>query len=298
MDILEEMAIVALFRAGGAAESGSSPVVALTPERAATVRLGLSSRFDRPHLIDHVRRFPGYAFCTDNGKQFAIAGRWRRRAEIAELIEATRGDRREELIEALTRSLAPQGVRLVVLDYGLEALDPGFYRQAGFNLVERIVEYERPGCSIVVRPRPGLTIRRYEVADHDAILDLERVSFDWLWWNSSDEWDAYVATPAVEVLVGCVDERIVGYAGTTVYRRDGHLDRLAVRRDDQGHGYGAGLLTEALVRMGVRGVRRVGLTTQEHNARSQALYEHYGFYRGRWTYSIHGRWLNPEDPTP
>jgi len=297
LNLTEESAIVAFFRAGGAPDEAASPIVDLTPDRAATIRLGLTSRFDRQHLINHVRRFPGYGFCTQNGKQFAIAGRWRRRAEIAELVEATRGDRREELIEALIRSLTAQGVRLVVLDYGLEALDPSFFRQVGFNLVERIVEYERSSASIVARPRPDLTVRLYRAADRDAILDLERVSFDWLWWNSADEWDAYVATPAVEVLVGSVDGRIIGYAGMTVYRRDGHLDRLAVREDEQGRGYGSGLLTEALLRMDVRGARRVGLTTQEHNARSQTLYEHYGFHRGRWTYSIHGRWLNPEDLT-
>lgn len=262
------------------------------------MRIGLTSRFDRQRLVEHVQRHPGYAYCTDRGEQYVIAGPWRRRADIAEVVEATRGARRIDLIEALARSLIARGVRLMVLDYGVEALDPAFYRRAGFNLIERIVEYERPTSAVKRGLRPSLKVRPYHAADRDAVLAVERESFEWLWWNSGEEWDTYVATPNVEVLVGCVDEQIVGYAGFTVYRRDGHLDRLAIRSSDQGRGFGAGLLVEALARMDERGARRVALTTQEHNGRSQALYERYGFQRGRWTYSIYGRWLNPEDLSP
>ncbi|HEX5418303.1 MAG TPA: GNAT family N-acetyltransferase [Chloroflexota bacterium] len=276
-------------------DDGSAPIVEITPEQVGTIRIGLTSRLDRHRLTEHVRRYPGYAYSTERGQQYVVAGPWRRRPEIAEIVEATRGERRLDLIEALVRSLAGRGIRLLVLDYGVEALDPAFYRRAGFNLVERIVEYERPNCTVERRPRPSLRIRQYRAADRDQVLDLEHESFEWLWWNSGEEWDSYIAAPNVEIIVGCTDERIVGYAGFTVNRRDGHLDRLAVRSSDQGRGYGSGLLVEALARMETRGARRVALTTQEHNGTSQALYERYGFHRGRWTYSIHGRWLNPED---
>jgi [ribosomal protein S18]-alanine N-acetyltransferase len=185
-------------------------------------------------------------------------------------------------------------VRLVVLDYGLHALDPAFYRQVGFLLVERIVEFERPDLPIAPRRSNALSVRRYRPGDREAVLELERESFPWLWWNSPEEWDSYLLTRGVEVLVGCLDGRIVGYAGFVVYHHDGHLDRLAVREAEQGRGFGRALLIDSLARMRERGARRVALTTQEDNVRSQALYLANGFHRSRWTYEIHGRWLGPE----
>lgn len=267
----------------------------MTPEWATSVRIPLTSRFNRSSFAAHLRQNPGMALITEAGREYVVAGRWRRRPDIAELIEVTRGDQRLDLIDALCAELARKGVRLLLLDYGLEALDPAFYRRAGFNLIERIVEYERSSCVVRRRAREGLSIRPYTLADRAAVLELERESFTWLWWNSPDEWDHYCATPAVEVIVGCHAERVIGYAGFVTHNKDAHLDRLAVHRDDQGHGYGAGLLTEALARMHERGAKRVALTTQEDNERSQALYERYGFHRGRWSYAIHGRWLTPED---
>jgi [ribosomal protein S18]-alanine N-acetyltransferase len=232
------------------------------------------------------------SFATNDGRQYVIAGPWRHREDIAELIEATRGSLREELHDRLMIELAAQGYRLVVLDYGLEAKDADFYQHAQFQLVEKILEFERPDLPVPTHPPlAGFTIRPYRSEDHDAVLRVERESFPWLWWNSAPEWDRYVATPGVEVLVGALDDQVVAYAGFVVHRRDGHLDRLAVRDAAQGRGLGAMLLLAALARMSARGARQVSLTTQEQNLRSQRLYEKYGFRRGRWAYQIHGRWL-------
>jgi ribosomal protein S18 acetylase RimI-like enzyme len=243
-----------------------------------------------------VRRYPGLAYVADEGEQYVVAGLWRRRPEIAELIEASRDAERLSLIDTLSESLKQRGFRLLVIDYGLDARDPDFYRRAGFVLVERILEYERPDCHVRSRPRSSnLVVREYRSADRDEVLEAERESFPWLWWNSPAEWDSYLATAGVEVIVATVSDHIVGYAGFVVYHSDGHLDRLAVRQIAQGRGYGAELLTESLVRMGQSGARRVGLTTQEDNYRSQRLYEQNGFRRGRWTYEIHGRWLGPTE---
>jgi ribosomal-protein-alanine N-acetyltransferase len=232
-------------------------------------------------------------FATNDGKQYVIAGPWRHRDDIAELIEASRGDLRCDLLDALIDELKANGYRLIVLDYGLEANDPDFYRRGDFRLVERILEFERPDLPLATPPTPDrFEVQTYQPSDREAILDLERNSFPWLWWNSSEEWDRYVITPAVEVLVGRIDGRIVGYAGFVVHRRDGHLDRLAVSEAEQGRGFGASLLSASLSRMSERGAKLVTLTTQEQNFRSQKLYEQNGFRRGRWTYEIYGRWLD------
>jgi ribosomal-protein-alanine N-acetyltransferase len=269
----------------------------LTPIWTPRVRLSLLSRFDARSLADHVRRFPAMALVASGGRQYVVAGPWRKRADIAELIEASTGELRSALVGGLSRQLAAHGFKLMVLDYGLESRDPTFYRTAGFALVERIFEYERPLLPVTRLATPPGTLRPYRSEDRDAVLEVERESFPWLWWNSQAEWDGYVSTRGVEIRVACRGDQVVGYAGFVVYNREGHLDRLAVHNREQGRGFGAFLLTEALTRLQERGAHRVALTTQETNLRSQRLYEQNGFRRGRWTYDIHGSWLGQPEET-
>jgi ribosomal protein S18 acetylase RimI-like enzyme len=265
----------------------------ITPSSAAKVRLPYTSRFDNRLLANHVRAYPRMAVTTPDGRQYAIAGPWRHRDDIAELIETTRGGLRTELLETLLTDLGARGFALIVLDYGVEAKDPDYYRRNGFRLIERILEYDRPNVPVQhAAPPAGFEVRPYQLKDRDDVLRVERVSFPWMWWNSEEEWDRYTVSPGVEILVGGLAGSIIGYAGFVVHRHAGHLDRLAVRDVDQGRGRGAVLLTSALERMVERGATQVSLTTQEHNLRSQRLYERNGFHRGRWTYEIYGRWLN------
>jgi len=230
------------------------------------------------------------AFVADEGRQYVVAGPWRRRSDVAELIEVSRGGLRASLLATVDTALAAQGVRLLVLDQGAHPVDRELCREAGFGAIERIVEYERSGCT-VPPCRSSLDLRPYRPADREAVLELERQSFPWLWWNSREEWDAYVSLPGVDVIVGVDQERLVGYASTTVYYRDGHLDRLAVRGADQGRGFGAALLVAALTHLDRSGAKQVRLTTQADNHRAQALYEKFGFRRGRLDYEIYGTWL-------
>lgn len=264
----------------------------LTGPKCDAIQLPPSSRFDRRLLAEHVRLNPSMAFASADGRQYAIAGRWRHRQDIAELLEASPGSLRRHLIEALVDDLTNNGFRLLILDYGVEANDPAFYQNSSFHLIERIIEFERPDMPVDVRSWPKtFTVAAYRPGDRQDVLLVEQQSFPWLWWNSREEWDEYVVTPGVEVLVGRLDERVVGYAGLSVHRREGHLDRLAVSRKAQGLGLGASLLSASLSRMAERGARHIALTTQEDNLRSQKLYEQNGFKRGRWTYEIYGRWL-------
>ncbi|MGH2458192.1 MAG: GNAT family N-acetyltransferase [Chloroflexota bacterium] len=270
----------------------------MTPAWVGRIRLPLVSRFTARTLADHLRAHPGMAFVADGGRQYAIAGPWRRRAEIAELIEAGNGRARSQLLAALTDALTRQGVELLVLDDGSHAVDRDLCRDAGLMVIERIVEYRRPTCQ--VEPRSStLEIRAYTPADRDAVLAVERESFPWLWWNSQEEWDAYVASLGVDVLLGIERGRLIGYASTTIYHTDGHLDRLAVREGDQGRGFGSALLLAALAQLDRAGARRVRLTTQEDNVRSQSLYQRHGFRAGGAIYEIYGKRLKaPEGSRP
>ena len=68
--------------------------------------------------------------------------------------------------------------------------------------------------------------------------------------------------------------------------------RIAVIPERQGSGYGLETLHFAIARLSDLGARRVGLSTQADNLRSQQLYERYGFRRtGGNDYTIYGQWL-------
>jgi ribosomal protein S18 acetylase RimI-like enzyme len=270
----------------------------LTPDLAGRIRLPLTSRFTARSLAEHARLYPGMGLLADEGRQYIVAAPWRHRSEVAELVEVSRGNLRSYLVERLGEVLVDSGVKLLVLDYGLGALEPRFFRAEGFDLIERIIELERPDQPVDRIRAPGLAIHRYHAGDREAVLELERESFPWLWWNSPEEWESYTAAKEVEVVVGRVDRRVVGYAGFVVYGREGHLDRLAVREGEQGKGFGASLLSVSIERMRERGAKRISLTTQETNVRSQALYFRNGFRRSRWTYEIHGKWLDEANGPP
>ncbi len=300
-DRFEGVTIFSHFRHRLTAERAaptSIAIEALTPVSTANVRLPITSRFSNRTLADHTRAHPGMGLIANSGRDYLIAGSWRHRSDIVELIELSSGDHRGELIRRLASKLAGAGVKLLILDYSVGAHDPSFFRREGFVLIERILEFERLPGEIGSKPRPvGFTMQNYTAAAGPRILDLEKQAFPWLWWNSNEEWSAYIANPGVEIIAGYYDGEIVGYAGFVVYRNDGHLDRLAVHRNFHGRGLGSALLTEAMIRMADRGAKRIALTTQENNYQAQRLYENYGFRRGRWTYEIHGKWLGPgEDP--
>src|SRR5579859_3612476 len=85
-----------------AATAGIEP---LTPRWTPRIRLSLLSRFDSRSLADHVRRFPKLALVADAGRQYVVAGPWRKRSDIAELIEASPGALRSALIDELAVGL-------------------------------------------------------------------------------------------------------------------------------------------------------------------------------------------------
>ncbi|HVC35813.1 MAG TPA: hypothetical protein VNL16_20070, partial [Chloroflexota bacterium] len=90
------------------------------------------SRFSPRTLADHVRRYPSMAFVADEGRQYVVAGPWRRRSDVAELIEVSRGGLRASLLATVDTALAAQGVRLLVLDQGAHPVDRELCREAGF----------------------------------------------------------------------------------------------------------------------------------------------------------------------
>lgn len=277
-------------------QPGRIDVDPLTPEAAARLRPSLFARCSSSDLARRVRLNPDLAFVVRNQNHYAIGAHWRRRGEIGEVTEVSRGPYRRQLLQRLLGALDAKGVALVIVDFDEAGNDGGFYVDEGFAPVDRIVEYERRGCW-VDRPPASVPLRSYRPEDVDVVLEIERESFPWLWWNSRAELEHYYRMPEVELHLGLDGDAPVGYAGITIRGTAGHIDRLAVRRSHQRRGYGAAMLVHALERMGRAGVRRVTLSTQEDNVKSQALYQRYGFQRGRWTYDIRGLWLREPPET-
>lgn len=289
---------VALFRrfisSGHPDEAEIEP---LTSDGAQRLRPSLFGRFTPEELGRRVEANPELAWVVPGQNHYAIGGRWRRRQEIGEIVEISRGPYRLPLLRRLLRAFDETGTVLVVLDLEESGSDGGFYAAEGFRTIERIVEYERRGCRHGV-PVSSVPTRLYRTEDLDAVLAIDQVSFPWLWRNSREEMIAYERALGVRVCVSLESDLPVGYVGMTVRGVSGHIDRLAVRREHQGRGHGSALLALALDEMDRLGVRRVTLSTQEGNHRSQALYERFGFRRGRWTYDIRGLWLRePQEAT-
>ncbi|MCB0192364.1 MAG: GNAT family N-acetyltransferase [Anaerolineae bacterium] len=150
-------------------------------------------------------------------------------------------------------------------------------RQRGFETQDWIVIYERVGET--PPPEPEQTpahIRTAHTRDLEALTQLDNRTFDYIWHMSTRHLREALAN-AVSFAVAVVDNAIVGYAWSDMYNQHAHLTRLAVHPDFQGQGIGRQLVHRALVDALAAGANLMTLNTPEHNQRSQALYQRFGF---------------------
>lgn len=120
-----------------------------------------------------------------------------------------------------------------------------------------------------------VSLRPMQVADLDAVARLDAAAFDPLWhYGTKALWELLFSGRVQVALVG---ERIVGYTAMAHRNDEIHLTRIAVAPDVQGQGIGRLLLVDAIGYARQKGARAVTLNTQVNNARSQDLYQAYGF---------------------
>lgn len=285
--------MVGLFRPRAHSTPGLLP---LLPDDVPTLRRPLVTAFTTRALREHLVIYPGLAWRTADGAEYVIGGQWRRRGDIGTIEELAARRHAAALLGRLLAAHGAAGARLVVLGLHEAEMREDFYLGQGFQQIDRIVRMEKLAAIVPGELPPSAAhLRAYDEADCAAVLEVERHSFDWLWWNSAAEFSAYARQPGVRVVVAELEGRVVGYSGSTLHQRDGHLDRLAVHRAVQGQGIGRLLLVEALRRISAAGVRWVGLTTQMANHHAQALYRRYGFARAPLEMTIIGHWLGPKD---
>ncbi|MCM8745729.1 GNAT family N-acetyltransferase [Thermomicrobium sp. CFH 73360] len=273
----------------------STLIVPLVLDDLPRLRLKWGSRYSVEEVAELVRDAPGLSLWAPVTGEYVLAGPWRHREEIVALLEVTSGGLTYQLIDALADVATAQGKQLLVSAQQYERRPPVFYERTGFELLEEIFVYEM----VLYTVPPGPSRLRFERVDADdpftlgELLDLDHEAFDWLWWNSVEEFDEYMSDPRVDVYLGRErDGTPVSYVGVTRLRGWGHLDRLAVSPFYQGQGYGYESLVWAVRVLAARGAHRIALSTQGSNQRSRRLYERFGFRRvPELDYQIYGRWL-------
>ena len=273
----------------------------LLPEDVDLLRLGWQHRHDAHDVRRLLSIYPERSVWIPETREFALVGPWRHRADIAAVQEfsAIRGI--EPLIAALLQLSRQADTTLVLITELDERRRPSFYGRLGFEELEEVITYEldRPGTQpLPAPPVAPVTFVPITFADGpglDVVLRIDHVAFPWLWWNSAEELRSYVVTPGVALYLGLLEGQPVAYVGMTSYPGWGHLDRIAVLPDVQGQGVGRRALAFAAGTLARRGARRIGLSTQADNIRSQRLYERFGFRRSRVNdYRLYGSWLrNP-----
>jgi len=123
-------------------------------------------------------------------------------------------------------------------------------------------------------------IRPMQVADIDAVMEIERRSFPTPWSRA-----AFVSelldNDRAHYLVACVETeeaaRVVGYIGMWLIAGEGHITNVAVHPDFRQRGIGRRLLEAAADICRACSARRMTLEVRVSNITAQRLYEDLGF---------------------
>jgi ribosomal protein S18 acetylase RimI-like enzyme len=241
---------------------------------------------------------PGRSVWVPSTLEYALIGSWRNRLEIASIEELVAVRHQDELLRAAVERCAERGDALILTVELDSRRSPASYERAGLEMLEEVITYE---MSIAREPWSSsdrIRLVRVNANDEAAIervTEMDQVSFPWLWRNNRAEFNVYLRTAGVEVWFVEADGEPVAYFGVTLFPDWGHLDRVAVVPEHQGRGFGLETLGLAVDTMRRRGARRVGLSTQRTNLRSQRLYDHFGFRRTPdHDYRLFGAWCRPE----
>src|SRR2546428_3533650 len=229
------------------------------------LRFFLQSRFTRESLRRHLSLNPGLSWRVVSGGQYVVGGFWRRRPEIAAVVELDSGPFRRPLLERLVGSARALGCELVVAELSIPRREATGWSDVGFGPVDTILEYEKGGTAYAPLGLSPLPIRPYRPDDLRPVLALEARSFPWLWQNSTAELAHYAEAPETELWVLELEGALVGYAGLTIRGDHGHLDRLAVDPERRRGGLGSAPVAHPLHPLAAPGGPPVTPTTPPPN---------------------------------
>jgi ribosomal-protein-alanine N-acetyltransferase len=181
------------------------------------------------------------------------------------------------LLHPVLDSLQEQGsTDLVCLGAAAWVVPP--LQRAGFDLVDRIVHFERPIAAKALCDDTEAIVRPVRGNDLPTLLALDRAAFDLLWRFDQGRFMELLVTTGNSTIAEVSGEP-VGYGISDVLGDTGFVVRLAVHPGVRGQGIGSQLLANALDYCRDRGAAVVRLNTQESNTASHYLYESFGFRR-------------------
>lgn len=260
---------------------------------------GGNPRVDSDDITAILTTSPHRSFWVPETGEFVLVAPWRNRVELPSVhtLWSFRSD--GPLIRAAAEAAEDRGAAaLVMLETG-ERRRPAFYQQNGFSRIEIIRTYEHIEPRVLARQfdpasQAFVRVTPEQPALLAAVEMLDHAAFPWFWWNSAEEFDAYLRLRDVEVWAGVRDGEVVSYIGFTSFHHWAHLDRIAVAPGMQGRGIGRSALAFAAGRMVDEGARHIGLSTQSANRVSRHLYESLGFRHTRQSdYDVFGVVMDP-----
>jgi ribosomal protein S18 acetylase RimI-like enzyme len=229
--------------------------------------------------------------------EYALVGMWRNRPEIASVDELVAVRNVEPLLRSAFELCVERGDELLLVIELESQRGRSRFERAGMELLEEVITYEIDIAQVRLSTwseKLFLPLRPGDTSAIERVTKLDQDAFPWLWRNSQREFAAYIGTPGVDVYVLEFDGLPAAYVGTTLFSGWGHLDRIAVAPSLQGRGIGQAALRFAIEALRRKGARRIGLSTQGTNFRSQRLYERFGFMRTpELDYQLFGYWRHP-----
>ncbi|MBO5537271.1 MAG: ribosomal protein S18-alanine N-acetyltransferase [Clostridia bacterium] len=137
-----------------------------------------------------------------------------------------------------------------------------------------------------VLEKQTVCIRHAVEKDIPEITAIEQSEFHVPWSEESIRHDILENPASRWVILADVDDHVIAYAGMWLVIDEGHVLNVAVRRADQGRGYGRQVM-EALIQVAKDdGMRLMTLEVRRSNVRAQGLYHRCGFldvgYRKRY----------------
>lgn len=199
-----------------------------------------------------------------------------------------------DFVRRCLRTLAGQGYSRVVTG-ALSPAEQGSFRASGFVVTEHLHLLAHDLRQLPAAEPPAGLLRRAARRDRDLVLALDHLAFDPFWRLDDAGLDeAIAATPHTRfrVAIAADGEGVGAYAITGRAGRRGYLQRLAVHPDEQRHGLGTILVSDALRWLRRWRADRAMVNTQLANDGALALYERLGFRREPSGLSVLGRDLD------
>ncbi|HLW01043.1 MAG TPA: GNAT family N-acetyltransferase [Ktedonobacterales bacterium] len=146
-----------------------------------------------------------------------------------------------------------------------------------FDLLTTLRSYDKEDYSIPTEGNQQVTVRPFQRADVNELLQVEQACFDHYWRYDAASF-LEIADTYPYFVVAVQDGRVIGYQFNTVDAGMGFLVRIAVHPSLNSRGIGARLMAEAVRFFQAERVWKIALNTEEKNHHAHRLYEWFGFH--------------------